>query len=269
METAEMKGVICYYSGSGNTRLGCEYIATNITNARFELFNIVTDGTPEFSEYDVAGFATFTDYFGVPRLMEQFVEGLEPQSKPAFVFNTYGSMSGKTLKHLAQMATARGFRVIAGHSLHTPENYPPMISKGLAFRNAPSERELMKFRIFISSLDQTLGAIKAGEAIGKQKIEFGLLNSILPALSRTRSRKAMGEKFVDESLCVECGTCQKVCPYGAITLNPKPVFDMEKCYGCWACYNHCPKKAIYTRKCRGVGHYPSPSKLLREKLRIL
>jgi len=77
----------------------------------------------------------------------------------------------------------------------------------------------------------------------------------------------MGEKFVDENLCTECGTCEKTCPYNAIMLNPKPVFDMTKCYGCWGCFNHCPTKAIYTKKFRGVGHYPKPSNQLKEKLK--
>ena len=90
--------------------------------------------------------------------------------------------------------------------------------------------------------------------------------SLLPAFSRTKARKDMGEKFVDESLCTECDTCRKLCPYGAIELEPKPVFDMAKCYGCWSCYNHCPTKAVYTKKFRGEGHYPGPLAQLKEKL---
>ena len=77
----------------------------------------------------------------------------------------------------------------------------------------------------------------------------------------------MGEKFVDKSLCSECGICEKVCPYGAVELNPTPVFDQNKCYGCWSCYNHCPEKAIYTKKLRGVGHYSEPNEQLRKKLK--
>ena len=73
-------------------------------------------------------------------------------------------------------------------------------------------------------------------------------------------------KSVDESLCVECGVCGKHCPYGAIELAPKPVFDTNKCNACWACYNHCRKQAIYTRRYRGVGHYPKPIVQLRKKL---
>lgn len=44
--------------------------------------------------------------------------------------------------------------------------------------------------------------------------------------------------------------------------------DHRACHGCWICYNDCPEKAIYTKKLRGVGHYPGPIDTLREKLRI-
>jgi hypothetical protein len=37
-------------------------------------------------------------------------------------------MSGRTLRILERKVTARGFVVIAGHSLHTPECYPPIIA---------------------------------------------------------------------------------------------------------------------------------------------
>ena len=66
--------------------------------------------------------------------------------------------------------------------------------------------------------------------------------------------------------CIECGVCERQCPYQAIRLEPKPVFDLSKCYGCWRCYNRCPEQAIYTAKLRGKAHYPSPSERLVRKL---
>ena len=124
------------------------------------------------------------------------------------------------------------------------------------------------FDTFISELGQLLGREKEGQRIERKRVRIGLLNSILPTRPRTTARQDMGEKYVDESLCKECGTCEKQCLSGAIRLEPKPVFDMGKCYGCWRCYNRCPEQAIYTEKYRGGSYYPRPNDRLKEKLRV-
>lgn len=263
-----MKGIICYYSGSGNTELACQYIVKNTKNIEFDLFNIVKDGIPDLEQYNMVGFATFTNFLGPPYLVQTFIEKLPKQNKLAFVFNTYGFISGKTLKVLAKWVTAKGFKVIIGHSLHTPESYPPMIVSGRGNERAPNEKEMNDFNNFISELNKLIYLLKEGKEIKRKKISIGLLNRLLPMFSRTKARRNMGKKYVDESLCTECGICEKLCPYKAIELNPKPIFNMNKCYGCWACYNHCPNKAIYTKKYRGIGHYPEPNNQLKKKLKV-
>ena len=37
-----MRGVICYYSGSGNTKLACKYIAANV-QVPFDLVDVVKE----------------------------------------------------------------------------------------------------------------------------------------------------------------------------------------------------------------------------------
>ncbi|HCL81682.1 MAG TPA: electron transporter RnfB [Nitrospiraceae bacterium] len=46
--------------------------------------------------------------------------------------------------------------------------------------------------------------------------------------------------------CLGYGTCSRVCPFGAITMNADrlPVVDMTKCTGCRKCEAACPKKVI-------------------------
>lgn len=262
-----MKSAIYYYSGSGNTRLACRYITKHINGTDFDLIDITKEQETELEPYDIVGFAAFTDFWGPSQLFLDFVRSLPRQNdKLAFVFNTYGLISGKTLAVMEREVTARGFRVVSGYSLHVPENYPPMIVGGRGNEDAPSEKELHEFDEFIAELDQIIAEAKAGDEVKKRKVRVGLLNRLLPMFSRRRARDDMGEKFVDEKLCTECSICARVCPYGAIELRPQPLFDMNKCYGCWACYNHCPEKAIYTAKYRGVGHYPKPNEQLREKL---
>lgn len=269
----KMNGILFYYSGSGNTKLACQYIVQNLSNVKFKMVNIVkTKNIFDLAAYDIVGFATFTDFGDPPFLIHQFMDNIPEQgAKLAFVFNTFGFMSGRTLKSLAKLATARGFNVVAGFSLHTPESYPPMILRGRGAENEPNEKKFQKFNGFISELDEIVHSFLEGKAIHKKKLRMGFLNTLIStfiSFSRTKAREDMGDKYVDEALCTECGRCAKGCPYGAITLAPTPQFDIVKCHGCWYCFNHCPEKAIYTEKYRGVGHYPKPRSQLKEKLTI-
>ena len=262
-----MKGVIYYYSATGNTKLVCEYITKHITSIPFDLVNIANNANIDNFSYDIIGFACSTDFWGPPQLVKTFIDKIPKQdSKIAFVFNTYGLFSGKTLVILKEWVKAKGFKVIAGYSLQTPENYPPLIIKGITSKNAPKQTDIQKLNTFSKELNYLLTSIPSKD-LKETKLKIGLINSLFPTISRTKAKYDMGEKFVDASLCTECGICKNVCLYEAIELNPKPVFNFDKCYGCWSCFNHCPTKAIYTKKIRGKGHYPKPLKTLTEKLK--
>lgn len=259
-----MRGLICYYSGSGNTKLACEEIAARTNSVDFELFDVVRNSNLKLADYELFGFATWADFFNPPQRMKMFLESVPRQTgRPAFVFNTFGGFSGKTLASLDRWTSKRGFHVIAGHSLHTPESYPPMIKRGQDFKDSPNEKELAAFKAFIKQLDDLAKPLATGETVPARRAG---LARFMPALSREHSRKAMGEKLVDVDACTECGVCRDRCPYGAIELDPKPVFDQAKCHGCWACYNHCPAQAIFTKKIKGVPQYACPNDLLRRKL---
>jgi ferredoxin len=261
-----MKGAILYYSSTGNTRLACGYIAAHL-RMPVDLVDVVRQRDVDLAPYDVVGLATWTDFGGPPRLFLDVMEGLPPQQgKPAFVFNTYGAISIKTLRILARTATRKGFAVIAAHSLQTPESYPPMIAGGRGAEDAPDERQMVALDAFIAELDQRL--TREGELLVGRRVRIGLLNSLIPAFRRTHARADMGPKSVDESLCIECGLCAKGCPYGAIRLQPKPVFDQERCHGCWRCYHRCPEHAICTARFRGGPYYPHPNERLRAKLEV-
>ena len=262
-----MKGMICYYSGSGNTRLAANYIKEHTRHADFELYDIVRTAMPDFSEYGIVGFAAFTDFWGAPQYVHDFFARMDPYpGKPAFVFNTFGAISGKTLKQLADLAHSKGFHVLAGHSLHTPENYPPMRRRGMAADDAPSPKEFDAFSAFIARLDRMLEAVKDEKPLPHEPIKLGFSNRLLSAFPRTKAKKDFGKQNVDEGKCIQCDTCEQVCPYEAVKLSPFPVFDHSLCRGCWACYNHCPQQAIFTKKFKGECQYPKPNEMLTKKL---
>ena len=50
---------------------------------------------------------------------------------------------------------------------------------------------------------------------------------------------------IDKSKCVNCGTCEPVCPVSAIAEedNVRKI-DAEKCISCGSCAGECPTSAI-------------------------
>jgi len=49
---------------------------------------------------------------------------------------------------------------------------------------------------------------------------------------------------VNPEMCVGCGTCQGVCPAGAISFREIARVDPKRCTGCGRCVEQCPRGAL-------------------------
>ena len=60
--------------------------------------------------------------------------------------------------------------------------------------------------------------------------------------------------FVEQSDCVACGCCVKVCPRGAIQIirGITAQVDMEKCIGCGKCAKECPASVIKIEEAKAL-----------------
>jgi ferredoxin len=56
----------------------------------------------------------------------------------------------------------------------------------------------------------------------------------------TRTARAL----VDESSCLACGSCEAVCPTGAVKVAETAHVDQARCLGCGRCVEACPAGAI-------------------------
>jgi len=263
-----MKGAICYYSATGNTKLVVDHLVRRLGGA-FDRCDIARQPAPDLSKYDIIGFASPVERMAEPHIVAELMRSLPPASgKPAFLLATYGAIAGRILVNLSDAAKAKGFKVVESHALHVPESYPPMIALGLDSSDQPAPQHLRDFDDFIDRLKAVIADLAAGHVIEEYIPRQRLRNTLAPKLARDLSPRAMGPKFIDQALCTKCGVCVECCPYEAIKLAPWPVFDETRCRSCWACYNLCPEKAIFTRMLHGKGHYTGPSEEFKRKLAI-
>lgn len=269
-----MKGLIFYFSGTGTTKLAVEYISSKIKHVDFDFHDMSSFDMPSIENYSVFGFATFAKMLYPPKYVEEFIQKIKIMEKRyAFVFNTYGSINGNTLKGLGDLVTAAGFTLIDAYALRTPESSPKMILSGITSENAPNEREFKKFHNFIKNLDAKIVSISKGKVIKP----ISLKKSISGILLRNLSIKSkyindnyvkIGEKYISNDKCIHCGKCQKVCPSHAIHLdNQFPRFDENKCDSCFICFNLCPSQAIFSDKYTS-GHYSKPNEKIAAKLSV-
>ena len=256
-----MKSLLLYYSTTGNTRVACEYIKSKIKNTDLILYDILSDEELLFSDYDVIGVAFFTDSWQPPKLLMSYVEKLNNLAgKYAFSINTYGCISGKSARTMCKLLKNKKMKILGAHSLHTPENYPPMILSGHGFEESPNQKEKQKFDLFIEELDHQLMQIEQGEIPFEKKVKIGCLNAVLPSNPNFFMNIVTGKQgfAVNEERCVQCGICVNRCPVKAITLKEKIMIEPRLCQKCWSCYNHCPQQAIYKGKYQGEGQYKKP-----------
>ncbi len=262
-----MKGIICYFSTTGNTKLACEHINSKVGNVEFDYYDIRSTDEPNFSDYELIGFATYTDYFEPGGLMTEYIQTVKGNGKAAFVFNTFGQMSGNTLATLAKSVKDSGFKLIEAFSLHVPENYPPLIKNGTTNENYPTENDLGLFDEFISSLNSKAEQLSNGQTVADKEVKRSAFISVTKKLLSVFNMDKMGAKFVHKEQCTSCGLCSKVCPYGAIKMvEGYPEFNEAMCRSCYSCFNKCPTKSIYTKKLDGIGHYAKPHTNLIKKL---
>ena len=259
------RGILFYNSTTGNTHAACEKIVRGFRKSDLVLRDCAAPGTVDLSAFDFAGFATFTDYFGAHARILFLIDSLPRQNrKPAFVFNTCGGSSGRTLCDMKKRLVKKGFRVITGFTLGAPENYPPYVAKGNTRADSPDAENLAAFKSWIDHADTLFGGECA--AISPEKLPVGIIGKLVPPFPRRISRFLMGSKRIDETRCTKCGLCARICAWKAIDMNGYPSFDEKKCFGCWACYSRCPARAIFTKKYRDRGHYPAPLSAYIDKM---
>jgi heterodisulfide reductase subunit A len=114
---------------------------------------------------------------------------------------------------------------------------------------------LMEAHLKLRPVDTNVdGVFIAGTVSGPKDVSESIISGEAAA---ARAAILMGNKkvkteaitaVVDEDLCIGCGLCEEICPYGAPKIEEGKSKILEiLCRGCGSCAAECPKRAITMR----------------------
>jgi uncharacterized Fe-S center protein len=134
---------------------------------------------------------------------------------------------------------ATGCQVLIADGLKGTDEALVPVEGGTYVKEAKIGRAVMDADIFIS-----LTHFKGHESTG-----FGgtLKNIGMGCGSRAGKMEmhSAGKPHVDQTLCVGCGKCSRICAHeAAVVTNRKASIDHAKCVGCGRCIGVCPKDAV-------------------------
>lgn len=246
MKTNELK--LVYFSPTGTTRKVIMEAARNIDlkSVSFD-FSVYKEKKPflKFSSGDFVLFGIPVYSGRVPALFLKYLENISGNNTPAALIATYGCREYEdALLELKTEVEKRGFKVIGAAAFPTEHSLLPTIGA-----RRPNKADLKEIAEYGTNLNRKL----------RKEHDFSSFELTVPGNIpyRKYSKNVLFPK-ADINLCTECGSCAKVCPAGAISLQDPKKTDHQKCIGCLKCIRICKQNA------RGIS--PLKQSLLERKL---
>ncbi|MFQ6080879.1 MAG: CoB--CoM heterodisulfide reductase iron-sulfur subunit A family protein [Candidatus Bathyarchaeia archaeon] len=159
---------------------------------------------------------------------------------------TYDMLAGREVEFLADW-------VVLSTPLR-PRKDEVLLARMLKIPISP-DGFLMEAHLKLRPVDTTVdGIFLAGTASGPKDVPESIMSgkaaagraSILMANRKMRTEAITA--IVDEDLCIGCGLCEELCPYGAPKIEEGKSKVIEAlCRGCGACAAECPRRAITMR----------------------
>ena len=221
-----MATLFCFTS-TGNSLYTAKALAAKIDGKVFPMHR----GAVQCDD-DVIGFVLPNYFWGIPRMVEHFITGMQITNKTAYVFAvlTCGGSGFGELGSVKTLLSAKGIRLSYGMRLVSVTNYLP--------EYAPKDSEAIRQKV-----DGEITSI--ADAVNNRKSNrisaFSFINKMI---HNAYPNESCDQHFTVAPTCTGCMTCQKVCPASNISMDAnKPAFQ-HKCEHCLACLHHCPVQAI-------------------------
>ncbi|MBE6053744.1 MAG: hypothetical protein E7212_07490 [Clostridium sartagoforme] len=240
-----MKGIILYFSGTGNTKFVANKIADEFkkNGCEIDMYSIEEQiDLKEFSyDYLILGFPKYFEY--IPKIFIEFLEdNLYDSSNEVktMIFSTGKERAKTYFDELEKKLLRKNYKVIVTKNFQMPDSYT--LAKG--YKKIKKEELLEIFDKSLLEIKDTVANFLMDNHI-KEEIN-DLTASIYKAINKFKTKDLYKNsmKFSVNSNCDKCNLCVNICPTNNIENIGGYIKFRDNCIMCCRCVNACPKNAI-------------------------
>ena len=247
--------MIYYFSGCGNSKWLAEELSKNLAEELIFIPNALKNRDLELHcEGEILGFVFPIYAWGVPAIVENFIQQLQFRGTPKYVFMacTCGDETGFAHKQMAKILQEKGLSLNAAFSIVMPETYINLPG----FKLDTPQKVQEKIEAARKKIPTFVDDIKNYRKV--QKMDIGSMPRLKSGLVRFVFNHCIitDRKFKVLETCTSCGLCEKLCPTENIKLSAGRPSWQGNCLNCMACYHHCLQNAIqFGNITAGKGQY--------------
>ena len=227
----DKKRLVFYFTATGNSL----FVARQFSDAPLSIPQEIKKGAQVY-EADEIGFV-FPDYAsGAPVIVQEFLAKKTFKAPYIFAIITFGNASAMVAEWVRDYAKEKGVNIKYINTILMVDNYLPVFDMN----------EQMKMD---KHVDENLA--KLLEDVGVQKnyvqvADMGFFNKDMLKNMQDQHYNMTAERLLEliKDRCVECMTCEKVCPHKNFRLGSDGLEFSGKCEFCLACVHACPQKAL-------------------------
>ncbi|MFL0251125.1 EFR1 family ferrodoxin [Clostridium neuense] len=238
-----MKGLIAYFSGTGNTEYVVKLVSNEFAkrNIECEIFNIENDKRIK-DEYDFYVFASPIHIEVFPKFFIDWLSEKAPavDNKRCLLLSTQASQVGYGGRQVSRLLERKGYSIVYMRSIPMPNNY--YLGK---FKATSEDKKLeMVSEVSNEAVAAVEGFLRDDVYIEKQSFYITELSKLvyklyMPILNNFAKKNLT----VDYDICIKCKKCEKGCPVNNIKFDDAIHFD-KKCIACQRCVQKCPVNAF-------------------------
>jgi ferredoxin len=265
---------IYYFSGTGNSLHVARELQERIPGVTLIPIMSVMKEESIRSTADTVGLVFPINAFTMPNIFKEFLKKAD-FSSASYLFAVGTRCSDpKVFTHINRLL--KGQKLDACFSIEMPQNYIPVFEVYSSEEIAACESALQQRLVDMTDIITCRRPYHEPKLPLFTRIMIGILFPVIRFVFNVTRYFGLAKAFYADERCTGCGTCEKVCLSGKISMRDgKPVWNPDTdCIFCLACLHYCPVRAIQAKgkktEKRGRYHHPDikPGDIAGQKKKV-